>query len=282
MNKILKIFLSFSALFLFLSVNDVRAKEYKRIVSLSPALTNILYSLENGEKLIAATDYCILEEQYTNVKRIGNIINPNLEMIYSLKPDLVLSTAGLTNDKLIHKLQALGIECHDIKPAKSYFEIVNNYKKIANILSCEDLAQGKLNYVEREINNIRQKHKNSKIESYMWQVGINPLVVAGRDTFINDMIAVFSANNIFADLPAQYPRVSREEVFIRNPDRIFIITMGNVSETEKESWAAFTNLKSVINEKIHVIDSYKVSLATPFGFLDGVKELDKYIKGDSV
>lgn len=282
MNKLLKIFLSFSALFLVLGANNAWAKDYKRIVSLSPAVTNILFSLDKGENIIAVTDYCIVKDENSAIKRIGNITNPNLELIYSLKPDLVLSTAGLTNDKLVAKLKALGIEAYDIKPAKSYAEIIENYTKLATVLSCEELANQNLNHIDQQIESIRNNYLDTQVEYYMWQVGVNPLVVAGRDTFINDMIAVFSAKNIFANLPAQYPRVSREEVFVRNPDRVFIITMGNVSEKEKDTWGSFANLKSVMNNKIHVIDSYKVSLATPFGFLSGVRELEKHIKGESV
>lgn len=282
MNRLLRLLLFFCVLLFLFSATNVWAKEYKRIVSLSPAISNILYSLELGDSIVAATNYCILEDETANVKRIGNITNPNLELIYFLKPDLVLSTAGLTNDKLIAKLKALGIDCFDISPAKSFTEISANYMKLAEILSCKDLALKKLKFVNQEIESISKKYSSMVNESYMWQVGVNPLVVAGKDTFINDMIAVFSAKNIFADLPAQYPRVSREEVFVRDPDRIFIITMGYVSTQEKDAWSSFKNLKSVLNNKIHVIDSYKVSLATPFGFLSGVKELEKYIAGGSL
>lgn len=254
------------------------AQEIKTVVSLSPAITESIYSLGEQDRLIAVTNYCDYPQEAKSLKKIGTMTHPNIEMIYAMQPDLILASGGLTSKKIVAKLKALGMRVEQFEACESFADIEGNYINLAKILNVENKAKRVMAEVKAELAKIRKVFDYDTREKVVWQVGAKPLVVTGALSFTNEYIAICGAENIFSDLNALYPRVSREEVFVRNPDRIFIITMGIATEVELDAWNNFKELKAVKNSQVHVIDANKVCRATPEGFLSGVVEVAKFMK----
>lgn len=276
MNKI-----KFISICLFAVVSLASSKAYaeiaQRIISLSPAITESIYSLQEEDKLLAITKYCNYPAETSDMDTVGTMTHPNVEKIYSMKPDLVLASYGLTSKKSVAKLRSLGIRVEQFKACKNFNEIESNYNKLAVLLDAKPRAVEVIKSVKEQLGIIKSNFNYPTKERVLWQVGAKPLVVTGALSFTNEFIELCGGVNIFNDLDALYPRVSREEVFVRNPDRIFIITMGIATDVELAAWRGFTELNAVKNNKVHIINANKVCRATPEGFLNGIYEVAKFM-----
>lgn len=260
----------------FILLNNSYAQQPQRIVSLAPSITESLYRLGAEDKIVGLTIYS--PPSLTDKKeKVGTLLEPNLEKIVSLSPDLVLATAQGNRPQTIAKLRNLGMKVFVFKASRSFFEICQNFLKLAELIGKTKEAEEIISEVESKINLIKKRVKDTSQVKVFWEVGSNPLVTTSKQSFTNELIDFAGGINIFADLPAPYAVVSREEVVRRNPEVIILVTMGYVTTEEARFWSKFNMVKAVKNKRIYVIDSYKVSQPTPWIFATGLEEVAKLL-----
>lgn len=250
------------------------AREPQRIVSLAPSITESLYKLGEDHRIVGVTIYSPFS--LTDKKeKVGTMIEPNLEKIVSLSPDLVLATAQGNRPQIINKLRNLGINVFVFKASESFSEICQNFLELAELVDKIEEAEIIINEAEEKIISLKKKFKDLPRVRVFWEVGSNPLVTAGKQSFVNKLINLAGGINIFADLSSPYSIISREEVVRRDPEVIILITMGYLTKKEASSWLKFDTIKAVKNKRIYVIDSYEVSQPTPWRFAAGSEEIAK-------
>jgi len=241
-----------------------------RIISLAPSITESLYLLGEGERIIAVTTYCLKPIEAGGKERIGTIRESNVEKIISLQPDLVIATS-LTNPRAVEKLRKTGIKVIVFAEPKNYDKLCEQFLELAALVGKEDAAAGILTEANARINACRKKARGLNPPTVFVQVGSKPLFAATGNTFINDFIVFSGASNIAGD--AVSGLYSREEVLKRNPEVILIVTMGISSEWEKNVWEKYETLYAVRNNRIYFIDSDKVCSPTPLGFAETLEEI---------
>lgn len=248
---------------------------YKRIVSLAPSLTQSLYYMDSQSLLIGCTSYCN-PEKTDRIEVVASAVKPNLEKIASLKPDLVI-TAGLTSEKDIATLRKLGIKVELFLSPKSFDEICVQFERLGQLIGKEqkakeivDNSRSKVRALQSEILN-----KNPKPKLFI-QIGDAPLFGVIPNTFMNDYISYSGGVNVLADL--NKGTVGRELIVARNPDYIFVVTMGIAAEKEKNSWAQFSFLQAVRNKHIYVIPSDMACRPTPVTFVQTLELIIKYMQ----
>jgi len=251
----------------------VQAGTSKRIVSLAPSITESLYQLGADEALIAVTSYCNYPPQAKTKEIIGTIIGPNIEKIYSLSPDLVLANNGINRSQTIEKLKSLGLRVVALDECDNFGDIIKSFIQLGKLIDREQEVKAIIKKVEAEVKSINQRLKTLPRVRVFWEVGARPLVSVGPQSFTNEFTRYSGGINIFNDTPGKHPRVSREEVLKRNPDVIMLVTMGDVTEREKEYWKKFKDLKAAKFDRIYIIDADKVCRPTPNSFLAGLKEV---------
>lgn len=249
----------------------------KRIVSLAPSITENLYLLGKEEALVAVTSYCNYPPQAKTKEIIGTLINPNIEKIYSLSPDLVLAVNGINRGLTIEKLKSLGLKVVVLKECNSLDDILVDFSRLGEIVGKQKKAKEVRQKVEKEVESIVKRVKDLPQPSVFWEVGAKPLVSIGHKSFANQFIRCAGGINIFNDLSVRYPRVSREEVLRRNPGVIILVTMGDVTEREKFYWQEFKELEAAKFNRIYIIDADKVCRPTPLSFLAGLKEMARIL-----
>lgn len=197
-----------------------------RIISLTPATTEILFALGLDDEIIAVSSYCTWPLRAREKTRIGSFSNPNIEKIITLKPDLVLVT-GMEQEHLAPILSSLGIKYISVDP-KNIDELMDSIKKIGAITGKSDEAQivnkkikDALTKIERSISRIGVSQR-PKIYMEIWY---DPIMSPGRGSFVDDMIRRSGGINITSDLRRSYSRIDPEEIIFRNPDKIILTYM---------------------------------------------------------
>jgi len=259
----MKLFLLF---FLFL---NFLFSENLKIVSLGPAITEDIYLLGKGDNIVGNTIYCNRPKEAKYKEKVGNVIDVNVEKIYSLRPDIVFAT-NLTNPKNVKKLKELGIRVEVFSYPKNFNQLCEQFLKIGEIIGEKEKAEEIIKEVRKEIEKIKEKTKNMGKNKVLVQIGTKPLWVAGEDTFIGEMVKFSGGDNIIKGEGGIY---SIEEIIKKNPEIIIITSMGIDTEEEKKTWQKYKMIDAVKNNKIFVVDSDKVCSPTPLTFLEVVKEL---------
>ncbi len=241
-----------------------------RIVSLSPVITESLYLLGLKDNIAGVTIYCNRPADAKTRPVIGTVMEPDIEKIVKLRPDLVLAM-GLTNQKVLVKMKSLGLNVMT-------WEIPGTFSGICDVFLKIGAATGKTTEARRivetarvEVDNIRKKTRDLKKPKVIMELGAKPFFVATKDFFVNDYLEFAGAVNIFRDTPSG--AVSREEAIIRNPDVIFVVTMGLSGKNEWNIWNRYSSVSAVKHGRVHVMASDDVCSPTPLTFVKSLKNI---------
>lgn len=253
---------------------QVKGREFfnapQRIISLGPSLTEELYLLEAEDKLVANTIFCQRPPEAGQKAKTGTVIKVNIEKIVSLKPDLVLATS-LTDPEQVKKLKNLGIRVVSFPSAKNFSHICEQFLELGKMVNREKRAKEIVDWAKYRVDSIKRGITHLSQPKVFVQVGTKPLFTITKDSFINDFIELARGVNIAMD--AKTGLFSREEVLKQNPEVIIIVTMGVVGEQEKKIWQKYETLRAVKNNRIHIVDSYKICSPTPVSFVEALQEI---------
>lgn len=254
------------------------AKEYRRIVSLAPSVTQSIYSLGAENMIVGCTSYC--KEAVSNGKTVvASVMKINIEMLVSTKPDLVIAS-DFTNEKDIKTIRKFGIEVRKMKTPRSYEEICSQFielgKWTGHVRNAEDIVRESRERVSRIIND----SKKSKPLTIFFQIGADPVYAVIPNMFMNDYIKFVNAKNMASSLTKG--RITREFVINGNPDCIFITTMGKIGESEAKEWRKFKDMKAVKDDRIYIIDSEKACIPTPFTFAEALEFIYEHTKNKTL
>lgn len=269
-NKVLILLVPFLLLPSLVIAEDNVPGKPERIISLGPAITESIFLLGAGERLIGVTNYCIKPPEAQKKEKIGSVTDVNIEKIYSLRPDLVIATS-LTDRRAIERLRRLGIRVEEFGLARNFRELCENFIRLGKLIGKEREALNIVKRSETELKRIENSVKGLPRPEVFIQVGAKPLFTMTGDTFVNDLIELAGGVNI-----AKYSSSglwSREMVIKKDPDVIIITTMGMDAQAEIREWLKFRSMKAVRNNRIYIIDSYKIGSPTPTTFIDTLKEL---------
>jgi len=219
-------------------------KEPQKVISLAPNLTEILFDLGIGGKIIGNTTYCNYPDKSKNITKVGDLLSVDYEKIVSMKPDLIfITTEG--NTKIVYdKLLSLNQNVFVSNP-QTFTDIKKNYLTIAKIFNREKTALKKISSwqaVEDSIKIISQSSEKSKV---MFLVSTYPVILAGGKTFINEYLKTLNLENIAGDSKVMYPVFSREEIIKKNPDIILHTTHSSNQDDFFKKYSEWKSLKAI-------------------------------------
>jgi len=248
------------------------AKTPRRIVSLSPFITESLYILGVQDRIVGSTIYDRTPGASVRAK-VGSITDVNIEKILSLHPDLVLAT-DLTPSQEIKRLRELGLRVEVFSFWKSFNTLCSEFLRLGRVVGREKRALRIVKAVKRQVKAIHDKVKNLPKPKVIVEIGVNPLWVAPKRSFINDYIVLAGGKNVG---PLVSGHTTREEVIKWNPDVIIISNMGFAAEEELKRWEKFPMISAVKNHRIYIIDSDDLCSPTPPRFVQTLKVIAKWL-----
>lgn len=240
-------------------------EEIHRIVSLAPSITESIFAIDQGHKVTGVTRYSDYPPQVKDIPSVGSYINLNVEKIVSLQPDLCLATKDGNPYQTIQQLERTGISVYALDP-RDLQAIMATIEELGRLLGAKEQADQVVGKMRRELKELRDVVDRAEHRPRVFfQIGISPIVSVGRDTFIHELITLAGGENVAAG-PVQYPRYSREDVLVFNPDIILINSMSqeeDLVQAEIDKWQAFSQIEAVAGGRIHSLDASLFNRPTP-------------------
>jgi iron complex transport system substrate-binding protein len=191
----------------------------ERLVSLAPSVTETIYALGLGDRLVGDTDYCEYPPEAKQKPHVGPILNPSLEKIVALKPDLVLGSPEANRIETADRLARLGIPLYGVT-ARSVEETLHSIDDLGRVLGREAEARGLVQSLRGRIEAVERRVAGRARPRVLFVVWYRPLTTVGARSFIGDVIRRAGGASLSEDLPGEWPRLSLEEALRRDPDVI--------------------------------------------------------------
>jgi iron complex transport system substrate-binding protein len=245
------------------------AEHPQRIISLAPNLTELLFALGLDERLVGVTSFCDFPLAARSKTAVGNTLQPDLEKIIALKPDLVVVTTASQLEKLFQQLAQLAIPVYVTNP-RTVRDVLTSLRHLGEITGTSERAAALANEWESRINAVEKRNQALSPPRVLFVLQLAPLITVGRNTFLNDLITLAGGASISASETADYPQFSRESVLARAPE--IIVIPGNNLVDEAEARAAFAVTPAVRNRRLAPINPDLTSRPGP-RLIDGLEEL---------
>jgi len=244
------------------SVNITPAPQ--RIVSLAPGITETLYALRLDNKIVGVTTFCDWPAATRTKPRIGGFTNPSIEKIVSLKPDLIIATADGNRKDTVRQLERIGLSVYVTNPSDTN-GILRSILYIGGITNREQDAGELVEKLQKRLNNITMQISHKSKPRVFFQIGLEPVITAGKGTLINEVIERAGGVNVAGLDTARYPRYSAEGIMGAAPEIILFVPMVNDKEftAGKIFWQKFKGIPAVEKNRIYPINTDLISRASP-------------------
>jgi len=236
----------------------------QRIISLAPGITETLYALGLDDKISGVTSYCDWPAAARKKTRVGGFTNPSVEKIVSLRPDLILATADGNRKETIEQLERIGLAVYVTDPVDTH-GVLRSILHIGEITNREGRARELAEKLQKRLQRITRQIHSKKKPRVFFQLGLSPIVTAGRGTLINEVIEQAGGINVAGRDLAKYPRYSAEGIIGASPDIIVFAPMVNDKTfvAVKRFWQKFADVPAVKNKRIYPIDADLINRASP-------------------
>lgn len=238
-----------------------------RIVSMAPNLTEILFSLGIDESVVGVTQDSDYPPAAARKSTVGTFWQPNIEAVIALKPDLVVALDLEQQRILTGRLTRMGYQCLtlDISTVDDLFAAIS---AVAAATNRGPQAEQVLGNMKAKMAAVSDKTAGKDKVKVLWVVQRQPLRVAGRNTFINELIELAGGENAVGRTLHVYPPIGGEQVIASGPQVIIEPTMaaGDMREQQVQAasyWKRYTTVPAVADGRIHVIDGDLVSRLSP-------------------
>lgn len=248
----------------------------QRILSLSPAVTEILFALGLDQEIVGTTDYCNYPEAALSKPKVGGFTNPNMEIIVQAEPDLILLASGVQTE-YIEAFKKYGLTTFALD-AQTIDQVIENILLVGDITLRQDEAKIITDDMLSRINFVKEKTQGLEKPLVFFEVWDDPLLSAGPETFIADILEIASAENFAADAKTDYPQISLELLLERDPDYYMAIDhKNNLPAGERPG---FKNLQAMKKGNYFRIEDDLVTKPGPRIIL-GLEEIAKNIHPDA-
>jgi iron complex transport system substrate-binding protein len=249
----------------------------KRIISLAPNITEILFSLGLDEEIVGVSVHCNFPEKAKTKAQVGSYISLDFERIVSLKPDLIIATgAGNTRD-MVERLGKLGSPTYVIFP-KNFSDVLRSIGHISQVVDREREGMGIIQEMKRRRQRVIELTQGLPRPKVFLQIGEAPIVTVGKNSFGDDLIRLAGGENIARKEKEMYPRLGMEEILKRSPEVIIISSMNPKGDYQKilQEWSRWKTIPAVKNGRIYLIDSDLVDRPSP-RIIEGLEEITRLL-----
>ena len=201
-------------------------KPAQRIVSLAPSVTEMLFGLGVGDRIVGATDHCDFPPEAKKIPRVGGLGRPNVERLLSLAPDIVIAT-DLERKDLPEALRRGGIQVLELKIG-NFAELFDAERKIGDAVGEPERAARQVREMQAQLDAAAKLYAGvprDRLPRVFIEVWSDPLITAGGTSFLDDVVARAGGVNVAHDLERDYPTINPEKVVEWNPDVILLCYM---------------------------------------------------------
>jgi len=246
--------------------------EIKRVISLAPSVTESIFAVGAGDRLVGDTTYCDYPEQAKAIQKVGDTLNPNMEAIVALKPDVVFVSGASQLETFTRTLDENGIAVFVMNPLdlRAVFRNLEQLGIIFNTMNTSQKLVHDLEEREEEIRRLLATHPyiDESEDEYEKRVGMvrvfiqiskEPLFTIGRDAFLNEIIMSAGGRSVTDNVPSAFPKLSKETALALEPEAIIL----SDSPDNQAPNEAFKNSPAVKNGRVYKINADIISRPGP-------------------
>ncbi|MFB3905468.1 MAG: ABC transporter substrate-binding protein [Acidobacteriota bacterium] len=246
----------------------------RRIVSLAPNLTETLFALGAGDEVVGVTSYCNYPAEAQTREKVGDFINPSLEKIVSLRPDLILLEKW-SSSRISRRLSQLDLRVVETISPASIQEVYQLIGQVGEAMGRQREARDLLARMQKRIEAARQKSSRFRYHPSVYVEIDPPSWTVGRRSYTSEAVAVAGGRNLFDDVDRPSLLVSKETVLEKNPDVILSFAAKAEDIKARPGWA---EIKAVKQGRI--IDDFNRDLLSrgTFRLVEGIEQLQERLE----
>jgi iron complex transport system substrate-binding protein len=247
----------------------------ERAISLAPNLTETVFAIDAGDKIVGVTTYCNFPEQAKSIQKIGDTMKPNIENIIALKPQVVLVSTASQIEAFTKTLEQQQIAVFVTNP-NSLESIYKTIKQLGEIFGKDEKAKTLVESLQKRVAEVEAKTKQAKKLKTFVQIDKNSIFTIGKTSYLTDLISRAGGTSATAEIENPYPNLSKETALALQPEVIIL----SESEDNKEPNDAFANSPAVKNGKVFKINADILSRPSP-RIVDALEQIAKNLHPES-
>lgn len=233
-----------------------------RVISLAPNLTEIVFAIGAGERIVGNTTYCDYPAEARQVEKVGDTLHPSIERIIALHPQLVLVSTASQLEAFTKQLNDQGIAVYVTDP-HNIDGVFHSIASLGDLLNQTSAAQALLSDLRLRTDSVANALKTATPVSVFYQVSAQPLYTAGRDSFVTDLIRRAGGKSVTAEVPGAWPKFSAESALAARPEAIILPTGGSMGDTNGFVAEPLKNSPAVKNGRVYKINDDHLSRPGP-------------------
>jgi cobalamin transport system substrate-binding protein len=250
----------------------------RRIVSLAPSITETVFALGFGTRLVGVTTYCDYPSEARKLPKVGGFVSPSLEVIASMRPDLVLGVSGATDPVKAKEMERFGFKVRLLSLA-SLSNILSSIRSIARLLGSAEAGEGLAKNILRQFDNVKSRIAGAPRRTILLAVGIRPLVAVGGKNYLNELITLAGGQNIAANASQPWLNLPDEYVVAKAPQVIIEAGMGSERGDSTKHWDDLKSIPAVREHRVYAYPSDKILRPGP-RIGEGLEEIARLIHAE--
>lgn len=257
----------------------------KRIISLAPNITEILFALDLGDNIVGVTRYCDYPPEALEKEKIGGMVDPNLEKIKALNPDLIIGFRG-NSLRILKRLKDLGLPLFVLETGRDLESVFLLIRKIGIVTQKEKRAELLIQSMKKKYDKIQEALRNVENEPKVFlSLHGRGLWTCGKGSFLDDLLRKAKGLNIAGKIQRKWLHLNREQLIYQNPAIIIFISKSQKEFDRAKKWLKnekpFKQLKAVTTNSIYFLDE---NLATRPGprIIDALAALARLLHPDNL
>jgi len=242
-----------------------------RIVSLAPNLTEIVYAVGAGDELVGDTEYCDYPEPAKKVAKIGDTMNPSVERIIALKPQIVLVSTASQLEAFTRQLDQQQIAVYVTNP-ESLDDVFRSIQTLGDLFDHHDGSASIVADLRRRAAAVEVATRTLKPVRVFYQLSGEPLYTIGRESYLTDLVRRAGGVSATADVPGAFPRYSDEAALAAKPEAIILATGGAMDTANATVASPLRNSPAVLNNRVYKINGDYLSRPGP-RLIEGLEEM---------
>lgn len=243
----------------------------ERIVSLAPNLTEIVYAVGAGDRLVGRTRYCDYPPEVKNVAEIGDTMTPSIERIIALKPQIVLVSTASQLEAFTKQLDQQRIAVYVTNP-RSLDEVFRSITTLGDLCGTRDRADKLVADLRRRADAVTTAVGATKPVRVFYQVSDEPLYTIGRESYLTDLVRRAGGVSVTAEVTSAFPRYSDEAALAARPEAIILPTGGSMGTANSTVAAPLKNSPAALNNRVYKINEDHLQRPGP-RLVEGLEEM---------
>jgi iron complex transport system substrate-binding protein len=246
-----------------------------RIVSLAPSVTETLFALGFGNRVVGVTTYCDYPVAALRLPKIGGFTNPSLEAIVAQRPDLVIGVNDSSHPVKAREMERLGIKVALIA-VTNVNEILNSIKSVARLLGSPEAGERLVQKITLQFDEVKKRVTPAPRRATLLVVGLRPLVAVGGKNFIDELITLAGGENIAGNAAQPWLNLPDEYVVAKAPQVIIEAGMGSERGQIARHWGDLKSIPAVKEHRVYAYPSDKILRPGP-RIGEGLEEIARLV-----